>query len=471
MEHSAARRASMILGGVMIAAIALSAILPIFTNNATNALATAVATTAPTVTPPPVLTDFTTIAFDQDYLHPSGLFSVAAPTGWIPGQETSKPEGVEITMNNGTLLSVIQTSVQISPTVVADLDEVDSIYTSANLNSSWSNYARYAETGLNYRETSRTRDGDKLTIDFELKNTRGQIFVARQVAWWDTDWIYSIRVVTPDNQIELLKFLMDNVVASFKPNRIFAGTPGDWRAYFDPSNNLVVRYPSDWSVTDSAIGRPTTITGSDAVLRVQSQSVSAPLDEASAAAWVTTNVAGATVTSTEPVTRGTLAGFSVAYTYTDTDGNPNSGVAVLINGENNTLYSANLRIFEANVDLNDDTAQASHDQLVKVLGTFQLLSGLNVPLPTPTPTVTVPPTSEVTAEVTATPEATGTTEATAEVTTEATEEATVVPPTNTPKPTNTDVPATNTSVPASSTPRPTATTEATEEATAEATPA
>jgi hypothetical protein len=216
MEHSAARRASMILGGVMIAAIALSAILPIFQNNA-NLLATLEPTTAPTVTPPPVLTDFTTIAFDQDYLHPSGLFSVAAPTGWIPGQETSKPEGVEITMNNGTLLSVIQSSVQISPTVVADLDEVDAIYNSASLNSSWSNYARYAETGLNYRETSRTRENDKLTIDFELKNTRGQIFVARQVAWWDTDWIYSIRVVTRDNQIVLLKFLMDTVVASFKP--------------------------------------------------------------------------------------------------------------------------------------------------------------------------------------------------------------------------------------------------------------
>jgi len=463
----------MILGGVMIAAIALSAILPIFQNNATNALSTVEATTAPTVTSPPVLTDFSTITFDQDYLHPSGLFSVAEPTGWIAGQETSKPEGVEITMNNGTLLSVIQTSVQISPTVVADLDEIDSIYTSANLNSSWSNYARYAETGLNYRETSRTRDTDKLTIDFELKNTRGQIFVARQVAWWDTDWIYSIRVVTPDNQIELLKFLMDNVVASFKPNRIFAGTPGDWRAYFDPSNNLVVRYPSDWSVTDTAIGRPTTITGSDAVLRVQSQSVSAPLDETSAAAWVTTNVAGATVTSTEPVTRGTLAGFSVSYTYTDTDGNSNSGLALLINGENNTVYSANLRIFEANVDLNDDAAQATHEQLVKVLGTFQLLSGLNVPLPTPTPTLTLPPPS-ATSAFTATPEASAT-----PLPTNTPEPTNTVEPSSTPvPPTATDVPPTNTPVPPSSTPRPTATprpptatSEPTEEATAESTPA
>src|SRR4051812_2540538 len=103
MDNSAARRASIILGGIMIVAIALSAILPIFTNNAASALNTPVATDAPTVTAPPVVTDFSGIKFDTDYLHPSGLFSIADPTGWIPGQQTTKSDGVEITMNNGAL--------------------------------------------------------------------------------------------------------------------------------------------------------------------------------------------------------------------------------------------------------------------------------------------------------------------------------------------------------------------------------
>ncbi len=458
----------------MIAAIALSAILPIFTNNAVTAQQTAVATDAPTVTSPPVMTDFTSIKFDDDYLHPSGLFSVAQPTGWIPGQETSKPDGVEITMNNGALLSVIQSSVQIAPTVVPDLDAVNELYTQATLNSSWSNYSRYAETGLNYRETSRTRDDNKLTIDFELKNTRGQIFVARQVAWWDTDWVYSIRVVTPDNQIELLKYMMDNLVASFKPNRIFAGTPGDWRAYFDPSNNLVIRYPADWRVSDSAIGRPTTIDGPTASVRVQSQSVSAALDEAAARAWVSANIAGATITSAKETQRGEHSGFMVAYTYSDADGNSNSGLVLLLNGTDNTLYSANLRIFEANVDLNEDTAQVSHTQLVNILGTFQLLSGLNVPLPTATPTITLPPPT-ATSEFTATPTATETSLPTNTPTitnTPVPPTATSVPPTSTPKPSNTPVPPTATDVPPTSTPKPpTATTVPTSEATAESTPA
>src|SRR5690349_18750962 len=107
MDNTAARRASMILGGIMIAAIALSAILPIFTQNA-SAQQTLQPTNAPTVTPPPVVTDFSGITFDTDYLHPSGLFSVPVPTGWIPGQQTTNASGVEITMNNGNLLSVVQ---------------------------------------------------------------------------------------------------------------------------------------------------------------------------------------------------------------------------------------------------------------------------------------------------------------------------------------------------------------------------
>lgn len=35
------------------------------------------------------------------------------------------------------------------------------------------------------------------------------------------EWLYSIRVVTPDNQINLLKYLMDDLIKA-KPNRTFA---------------------------------------------------------------------------------------------------------------------------------------------------------------------------------------------------------------------------------------------------------
>lgn len=468
MDTHSARRASMILGGVMIVALLFGAIAPLLTANITQPVATV--TSAPTVTLPPVVTDFSTISFTEDYLHPSGLFAIPQPTGWTPGQQTSNPDVVDVTFNNSNLLSVIQTSVQVLTAPISGLDELDAIYTTANLNQSWSQYRRYPETGQNYRETARIREGDRLVIDFELQNTRQQIFVARQISWWDNEWIYNIRVVTPDNQIELLKYLVDNLVAGFKPNRVFAGLPADWAAYFDPVNQVAIRFPSNWSVTDSAPGRPASLDSSTGALRLQSQAISAALDEAGAESWVTSNVTGATVSSVAPVTRGEASGFSVAYTYKDLDGNSNSGLALLLNGSENVLYSANLRLFAANVDLNTDTAQVEYVEANNILKSFHILSGLQVPVPTPTPTFTPPPaTATPIASATPIPSATSTATSTPEPT------ATDVPPTATPVPptaTSTPIPPTATDVPPTSTPRPSSTPvppTATEEVTAEAT--
>ncbi|MBZ0279329.1 MAG: hypothetical protein K8L97_01230 [Anaerolineae bacterium] len=425
MDHQSAKRATIILGIVMIVAIASSAILPLFTQDVTDA--TPVPTTIPVPTFGPSITDFSGIRFDNDYLHASGLFSVANPTGWTPGTETSNTTGAEITMNNTDILSVIQISLQVSAAPIQSMDELDAIYTSSALNQSWSNYRRDAQTGLNYRETARTRDGNNLTMDFELKNQREQIFVARQIAWYDTDWVYSVRVVTPENQIELLKYLVDNLKASYHANRIFAGTPIDWQAYFDQTNNFIIRYPTSWIVTDSAPGRPASIDGNTGSLRVEAQPGVVIGDEAAARAWVEATRTGVTILSVQPATRGTLNGFSVAYTYNDVDGNPNSGLALLLNGTDNAVHVANLRLFKANVDLNVDTAQVENFEAYQILQTFNQLEGVTVPLPTPTPTPTLPPTLAPTATPEATVEVTSeaTVEATPEATTEATPEASV----------------------------------------------
>ncbi len=458
MDTHSARRATIILGIIMVIAIGSSAILPLFTNT-TQTVPTEAATATIVPTFPPAVTDFSTIAFDQDYLHPTGLFSVAEPTGWTIGTQPIKADGAEVTMNNADIFSVIQVSLQVGPTPLTSMDELDAIYTTAALNQSWSNYRSPLETARNVV-------GDKLIIDFELRNARGQTFLARQISWYDTDWVYSVRVVTPDNQIDLLKYMADKEVASFKPYRIFAGTPTDWQAYFDPIQNYVIRFPSSWTLADSAPGLPASMNGDKTSMRVETLSVSAPLDEAAAKTWTEGTRAGVSVTSVAPVTRGDISGFSVAYTYTDADGNPNSGLALLLNGPDNKVYAANLRIFEANVDLNKDDSQVTHDDLVKALGTFQVLAGLKVPLPTATPTFTpLPPSNTPEVTATYTPTATNTPE----------------PPTATPLPSNTPVPPTATpvpptatAVPPSSTPVPPTATKApttvpTVEATAEAT--
>jgi hypothetical protein len=471
MDNSTAKRASIILGVVMIIALAASSLLPLLPTFNTTPNTTPTATSLPTATLPPVVTDLTGVAFTQDYLHPTGLYSIGIPTGWTPGPANNTPD-VGVTLNNSALLSVIQTSLQVNPQPVTSLDELDARYDIPTLNQSWSRYSRWTgdilrqrgridtETSQNYLETARTRDdNNRLIIDFELLNSQQQVFLARQVSWYDQDWIYAVRVVVPENQIELLRYLMDNMISRFQPNRIFAGMPADWNAYFDPTTGYIIRYPTTWILTDSAPGRPASIESANGALRIQSQAVAAPVDEATAGGWVTGNIAGATLVSTNPVTRGDATGYSVAYTYTDSDGNPNSGLALLLNGANNTLQSANLRLFQPNVDLNTDTAQVANAEIMQMLGSFQQVTGLNVPLPTPTPTPTLPPPTPTAlavptdfpvtvVEITADP--------TSEMTAEATLEATTVPASNTPEPTA--VPATATTEPTvapTSTPRPT----------------
>jgi hypothetical protein len=396
MNQQSARRATIILGAVMIVAMGASAILPLFTRN-TSDIPTPEPTAAPTLTLPAQVTDFSAITFDQDYLHPSGLFSIAQPTGWTIGQQNTNANSVDVSMNNADLLSVVQTSLQINSSPIQSLDELDAVFTQSALNASWSNYR-------NPRETARVRGENQLTLDFELQNARQQTFLARQVSWWDTDWIYSVRVVVPVNQIDLLKYMIDELVKTFKPNRLFAGQAADWTAYFDQINHFVVRFPSTWTLTDSAPGRPASFSGPNASLRIDTQAISSALDEAAARKWVEGAVQGAQIATAQPVRRGEAAGFTVSYTYQDNDGNDNSGLAVLLNGANNTLYAANLRLFESGVDLNDDAAQVSHDELMRMLGSFNLLSDINVPLPTATPTPTLEPS--------ATPTAAPTTEAT-----------------------------------------------------------
>ena len=256
MSNDGSKRALTIISILMVIAIAGSAILPLFTNQSQVQTAEP-PTEQPRPTFPPPLTDFSSVKFDQDYLHPSGLFSIAEPTGWTTASPVSNPTGAEITMNNPTLLSVIQVSLQITTEPIDTLDKLDALYTTAALNESWSNYRRDAQTNLNYRETGRKRDNNQLTLDFELNNNRDQTFLARQVSWADGTWVYSVRVVMPEDAIDALKFMVDNLLPSLKSYKTaFEGTPADWTAYFDSTTNFVIRYPSTWRLEDGGPGRP-----------------------------------------------------------------------------------------------------------------------------------------------------------------------------------------------------------------------
>lgn len=369
-------------GIFMVLLIALSAILPAFSNQqrATSATTAPRPTQAPAPTLPPPITDFSGITFEQEFLHPTGLFSIGVPTGWTPSQPVTQSDRVDINLINPTVQSTIQTYVQIPAEPITTLEGVDALFTAEALDASWSRYGDWSET-------QRREEGDKLLIDFNLTLNRVN-YIARHIAWSDGEWVYVVRVITPENAPELLRYLLDNEIPTLTPHKQFASTPTEWQVYFDQPTTSIIRYPGDWLVADSAPGRVTVITstvGDPVTVRLSNES-GAAADEDAARAWLENAVPGAEILSVAPVTRGENNGFSVAYSTTNIDGDRESGLAVLLNsGE--TLNSANLRFIASGTDLNAPGENSAYQYLADVMSSFSLLPGVDLPEPTPSPTL------------------------------------------------------------------------------------
>jgi hypothetical protein len=363
------KRFTYIFGFVMAAIMVMSVILPAISPRSTQPTTQDVVepTALPTFPPPP---EPSTISFDQTYLHPSGLFTVAEPTGWLPSQPETTRDSARAVFSNGAAQSIIQVDVNepVEPAAAPlTLDDVDARYNTSWLASSWREYSSWDESS---RE--RTAD-DRLVMDFEL-TSRNQTYVARQEAWTDGEWIYSVRVVTPENATGTLVYLLDNVAESLEPQKALANTPFSWTAYFDPQDTHVIRYPSTWNLEDSAPGRPASISGAErAVLRVEAaDQVVGSADAASA--WVASLRPGTNVLSVETVERGESAGYSVAYSFSTADGDTQSGLAVLLNGPNDRLHVANLRFPGSDVDLNAVTDEAvEYDEFITVMESFTVV--------------------------------------------------------------------------------------------------
>jgi hypothetical protein len=485
--NSNAKRASIILGVFMAVVLIGSTFLQLVNRDTTIPVAEPTTALDPTF---PAPLDPAGLTFDEYFLHPSAIFAVAQPTGYQVSEPNTQPNIVQVNLVNNDALSVIDTFVQ-DPAAPFSADDLDTFFNEAVLDQSWANFQ-------NWNETNRRRDGDNLIIDFDVR-FQNQDYVARQQAWTDGEWIYVVRVLAPENATQFLVNVLDQVSDSLIPFKQFSGQPFGWNAYFDSATNAVIRHPLTWVVTDSAPGRPSSIAGDNGeALRLETQTGNLA-DEAAASAWVETNRPGATVLSVEPVTRGALAGYAVAYSFTTTDGEPQSGYAVLLNGEDDNLLVANLRFNADAVDLNnpptsvivpaaESTAEATaestdvgeglvppaeaaaqpidpnapyYQELAEIMGSFGTLPVINLSADSLPPTPTLQPTRTPTTV----PETTA--EATAETTAESTDVgAGLVPPAETTAE-STDVGA-GLVPPAETTAEPTVAAESTAEATPDA---
>jgi hypothetical protein len=342
-------------------------------------------TVAPTSTLPATPQDVSAISLDQTYFHPSGLFTVAQPEGWAPGNPSNNGTQAQINMRNPELLSVIEAYVEIPTVPVSDLAGLDTHFNDAMVEAGWRSYSDARETGRRYDE-----ENNRLVIDFELEQARTN-YLARHIAWTDGSWIYVIRVVVTPNMLNVLNYLIDNLPPTLQPQKLFAESPAGWTSFYYPQGNEIIRYPSGWTVTDGQPGSPVTISGlGGETLRIEVPTEATIADEAAAQAYVVELRPGVTPGSVQAVERNGATGFAVSYNSTTLEGEGESGMTTLLNGEDGLLHVASVRVPIANLDLNAlaEGAPVAATDAANVMESFNLTLGLNLPVPTATPTST-----------------------------------------------------------------------------------
>ncbi len=354
-------------------------------------------TPAPPTFPAPIR-DLSTLVIGDDYLHPSGVFAVGVPDGWSVNTNINDTQRLQTNLENQAIVGKIHIGLENPLNPVASVAELNDYYNQGRLQQIWvTDYASWSELG-------RPSTADRLIINFRLRDRQNRNFLAQHVAYVEDGYVHFTRVIMPENAQDSMFHLATLMDGQIKLNDQFRDTVFGWGATYDALSQWILRYPRSWIRTDGGDGLPTSIRADNGVnIRVETLA-DTTFDQASAQSFVEGRFTHAEITSIEPIERNGGAGFSIAYQAQDFDGETVSGAVVVLNGENNFAYVASASIPEAGVDINDEESAVNYADLAQVLGSFSLLTNLNLPEPTPRAVPTLFPTPAPAVEETASEE-------------------------------------------------------------------
>jgi hypothetical protein len=377
MENTRRQRRYAIIAISLVVVMVFTAVAQSFLPATQTTTVEPTASVAPTVPPPPA--DLTAITFDQVYVHPSGLYTVQHPTDWAPTRPSNNGTQVQINLENTVQQSVVELYVDIANPPVTNAVELSARFDATALENSWRRYSNWEETG---REVDAATNTVNISFTLELRN---QTFIARHVAQLREDgWIYVTRAVTPANASQLLTHLIDNGQTAIVPVEAFRTSQVAWSSFFSDPDNLIIRHPSNWFVRDGQAGQPVTIEATGlGTLLVESVDGQTVADADAASAFVLSRRPNAEIVSVEPVERNGASGFAVSFKTVTSEGEVQSGLAVLLN-DGEALRTATVRVLNADADLNADDAMESAQQGVRdavaMLETFNLARGIGLPV-------------------------------------------------------------------------------------------
>jgi hypothetical protein len=302
------------------------------------------------------------VTLEAAYVHPSGIFYIAQPQGFVP-TPTTQSNIASVSMVDTARYSVVHAYVQ-QYTAPQDITALDVENSPSVLAASWVQYDNWVETG-------RTQEEDRLVIDFDLALGQND-YLGRHITWpapEDSTWVYVLRLVVPANYPALLDALETLIIPSYHLLADSLSVPLEWGAVIDPSAGYTIRYPETWTFLDGGTGRITTLTGEGTL--TLSGGMEPVVDEEAARAWVLASRSEAEIVAVEPIERPYGAGYAVAYGFADSDGEPQSGLVLLLNGAGDRLVTANLRLPTGGVNLLADAGE--HADLQAMLATFDVL--------------------------------------------------------------------------------------------------
>lgn len=285
------------------------------------------------------------------FIHSSGIFSAFRPASsdWTVTESGPDPSSgiVRVVMQSPARLAVIHNYIQ--PGV--EYETLDSL--SANLlnashfASAWSDYDAWIET-------NRTVTDDAVIVDFALES-EGVAYTGRSLDWTQDSRLFATRLVVPANNVALRDLLQPYVLAQFTMLSGIAALPVEWPAYIDQSAGYVLKYPTGWQQVAGGPGRPVTFsTTSDQgelVIRTSTTSDQRIESREQVAAWLASVESTAESLTIAPVEQRGGTGYEVAYTFIDAAGDARSGLVLLVNDADDTLFVANLQTMLLNRDL------------------------------------------------------------------------------------------------------------------------
>jgi hypothetical protein len=341
-------------------------------------VSTATPFTFPTPQATPVLISF------GPRIHKTGMFFIANLEEWNDS-ENAESNRAMISYIDNARFAVVHAFVDAGLQPL-DLNYVKTYYDTATFDSAWNNYDSWNQVERGELE------GDAIRDVFELA-LGGMTYHAVQYAFPYQNWLFTLRIVVPENNPALLQALEDKMYPSLRPNPDAVGLDFRWPAHAVKDQGYLFKYPESWRAAGMTASRLTD-PNDHVLMTVDAEDFTrAKVTGDDVTAAIVERLPDAEIAEIEPVERAHAQGFRADFAYRDPDGAERQGTLMMLAG-GGRRYIVDLRLSSATLDPLDAEAERAAADAEEVLRSFSVLSpDIFESIPTGTPD-----TSEVTIE-------------------------------------------------------------------------